>query len=125
MQTKTELRNWAKEERKNLNMSELSNKLVKKLQATNEYRQAKNIMIFYPLSNEVNLLSLLDDKSKKFYLPKIVGKDLQCCPFNSGENLCESCFKTKEPLSKPVEKSLIDLVVVPALAVDKNNSIAL
>ena len=33
----------------------------------------------------------------------------------------ESCFKTLEPDSEPVKKDLIDLVIVPALAVDKNN----
>lgn len=118
---KNELRIWAKEKRKELNIELLSKKLVQQLQQLNEYKQAKNIMIFYPIKGEINLLSLLDDKSKNFYLPRIDGKNLLCCPFKSGDELCVSCFKTKEPLTEAVNKNLIDLVIVPALCCDKQN----
>jgi 5-formyltetrahydrofolate cyclo-ligase len=118
---KQQLRIWAKEERKKLDIKALSDELVKNLQDTEEYKQAKNIMLFYPKKDEINLLSLLKDKSKNFYLPKIDGESLLCCPYNQDEELCESCFKTKEPITTPVEKDLIDLVIVPALAVDRNN----
>lgn len=119
-QTKSTLRKWAKEERKKLDIESLSEKFVKKLQGTEEYRQAKNVMIFYPLKNEINLLELLKDKTKNFYLPRISGETLLCCPYKNGDELCESCFKTKEPIANPSE-SLPDVVIVPALAVDKNN----
>ena len=115
------LRKWAKEERKKLNIKELSFVLVQKLKKSDEYKQAKNVMIFYPLEYEVNLLWLLDDTTKSFYLPKIDGKNLLCCPYKKGDELCVSCFKTSEPLTNPVDESIIDLVVVPALAVDRNN----
>lgn len=118
---KQNLRIWAKEERKKIDIETLSSELVRKLQSASEYRTAKNIMIFYPLKYEVNLLSLLEDKTKNFYLPKIDGKNLLCCSYSQGDVLCESCFKTKEPKTIPVDISVLDLVVVPALAVDKNN----
>ena len=104
------LRKLVKEERKKLDIKTLSNKLVEKLKLTNEYKQAKNIMIFYPKGDEINLLSLLEDKSKNFFLPKIFGENLLCCPYNKGEELCESFFKTKEPTTEPVENDLIDLI---------------
>ena len=121
MNNKQELRKWAKEERKKLDIEKISFTLVQKLKETDEYRQAKNIMIFYPLKDEINLLGLLEDENKNFFLPKIDGENLLCCPFSKDTELCESCFKTKEPITEPVEKSLIDLVIVPALAADKNN----
>ena len=117
---KKELREWAKCERAKLDIREISKELVSKLQATAEYTNAKNIMIYYPLEEEVNLLELLKDKTKKFYLPKINGKTLLCCPYGEGDDTCISCFKTCEPLTEPCKKELIDLVVAPALAVDKN-----
>ena len=118
---KNEIRKWAKEKRSKLDMEALSKELAKKLQQTDEYRNAKNIMIFYPLKDEVNLLSLLEDKTKTFYLPKIDGENLLCCRYEMGETLCESCFHTKEPLGvNETPKSLINLVIVPALACDKN-----
>ncbi|MCQ2753949.1 MAG: 5-formyltetrahydrofolate cyclo-ligase [bacterium] len=118
---KSELRKWAKAERKKSDIKNISIKLAQKLQKTEEYRQAKNIMIFYPLENEVDLLSILNDKGKHFYLPKVSGKDLLCCPYCTGDELCKSCFNTQEPLSDGVDKALIDLVIVPALACDINN----
>lgn len=121
MTNKQRLRKWAKEERKKFDVDLLSQKLIEKLQNTEEYISAKNVMIYYPMKDEINLLSLLEDDSKTFYLPKIDGKNILCCPYKLGDNLCESCFKTKEPLTKSVQKELIDLVIVPALAVDKNS----
>ena len=118
---KQRLRKWAKEERKKLNISALSLAFVAKLKDIEIYQNAKNIMIFYPLEDEVDLRSLLEDETKNFYLPKINGEELLCCPYNNDDELCISCFKTKEPTTQPVEKDLIDLVIVPALAVDKDN----
>ena len=116
---KQTLRKWAKDKRKELNITEIRVLLVNKLIQTNEYKVAKNIMIYYPLKDEVNLLSLLDDKTKQFYLPRINDEELECCPYTTGDKLCESCFHTLEPVCLPCNKSLIDLVIVPALACDE------
>jgi len=121
MTGKQELRTLAKQIRAELDMEALSKDLAKKLVQTEEYKSANKIMLFYPLKDEVNLLSLLEDKTKTFYLPKIDGENLLCCPFNSNTELCESCFKTKEPASEPDGEAVPDLIIVPALAVDKNN----
>ena len=112
IKTKKDLRKWIKEEQKKIDFESLSVELVKKLKSTNEYKQAKNIMIFYPLKNEVNLLKLLEDSTKKFYLPKINNENLLCCPYQSGDKLCESCFKTKEPITSSVDINLIDFFVL-------------
>ena len=119
MNNKQQLRKWAKSFGKL--REDASYKLVQKLIETNEYKQAKNIMLFYPMKNEVNLLELLQDDSKTFYLPKIDGQKLLCCKYKNGDILCKSCFKTLEPTSKPIDKKIIDLVIVPALCCDKNN----
>ena len=118
---KSILRKKAKEIRSKLNIELLSLNLVKKLRETDEYKRAKNVMIFYPLPDEISLLSLLDDSSKNFYLPKIDGEKLLCCPYKEGDVTCLSCYKTCEPLTEPCDQSLIDLVILPALGVDKNN----
>ena len=78
-------------------------------------------MIYYPLKDEVNLLDLIKDNSKNFYLPKINNQNLLCCPYNKNDELYESCFKTKEPKTNSIDKHLIDLIIIPALAVDKDN----
>lgn len=106
---------------KNYDKSGYSELIIKKLKETELYKSAKNIMIYYPLKYEVNLLGLLNDCSKKFYLPKTDGKNLLCCPYSKDDKLCLSLYKTQEPKTKPCDKDTIDLVIVPALACDKNN----
>ena len=116
---KQELRKWAKEVRSKLDMETLSKILTEKLKQTKEYENSKNIMLFYPLKDEVNLLGIINDKTKTFYLPKIDGENLLCCKYDNDAELCESCFGTKEPAVTNINTP--DLVIVPALAVDKNN----
>ena len=118
---KQQLRIWAKEERKKLNLPILNKTFVKKIRDLKEYQEAQNVMLFYPLKYEFNLLALLQDGDKNFYLPRIKDKDLLCCSYKIGESLCNSCFNTKEPLTPPVHKGILDFIIVPALAVDKNN----
>lgn len=120
MTKKDELRQRAKLIRTKLNMSEISKILTEKVKLTEEYKSSKNIMIYYPLQNEVNLFGLLDDKSKNFFLPKIKNENLLCCPYKRGDETCFSCFQTCEPLTEPCEKNRIDLVIAPALGADKN-----
>lgn len=114
------LRKWARGKRKELDMEGISTILSDKLAQTKEYKGSKNIMLFYPMANEVNLLSLLNDKTKNFYLPRINGDELECCPYCLGDELCESKFHTQEPICQACTKTNIDLVIVPALVCDKN-----
>ena len=119
MTEKQQLRLWAKKLRSNLDMETISRILADKLKRRKEYQESKNIMLYYPLKDEVNLLELVEDDSKEFYLPKINGDNLLCCKFDKNTKLCESCFKTMEP---DINKSSIpDIIIVPALAVDEKN----
>ena len=115
------LRQWAKNIRKTLNINQLSIELSEALRNTKVYTKAKNFMLYYPLSNEINLLSLLEDKSKNFYLPRIEGDSLVCCPYKTFDILSKSRFNTFEPVCEPCLKTDIDVVIVPALACDKHN----
>ena len=72
------------------------------------------------MPDEVNLLSLLNDNTKNFYLPRINGNELECCPYCNGDELCESKFHTLEPTCQACNKTDIDLVAAPALACDIN-----
>lgn len=114
---KKSLRAWAKE----FDKSKCSKELIELLKKSVEYQKAKNIMIFYPLKKEINLLPLLEDESKNFFLPKVDGKNLLCCPYKKEDELCSSCFKTLEPQTQAVDKNSIDLIIVPALCCDKHN----
>lgn len=118
MDNKIDLRIKAKSIRKTLNMSEISKKLTKLVQSHDFYKNADNVMIFYPIKHEVNLLTLLND-DKKFYLPQVYGYRLKVCPYKVSDTLVKSEFNILEPCSTPVNPDILDLVIVPALMCDK------
>ena len=119
MVTKSELRKQALDIRKTLDMDYISDKIINALRSVELYQDAQNVMIFYPLEHEVNLLPLLED-DKNFYLPKVSGNELLVCPYQKGDELNISKFKTKEPKTAPVKPVILDLIFVPALMIDKN-----
>lgn len=118
MDNKTNLRTKSKTIRKTLPMSEISTKLVRLIRQTQFYVNAQNVMIFYPTKYEVNLLDLLSD-NKNFYLPKVNAERLEVCPYTTDEKLKKSSFNIFEPCSNPVNPSILDLVIVPALMADR------
>ena len=104
--------------RKELNIEEASSCIVSKILDFDAFLRAKNVLIFYPLKYEVNLLELLNVKNKNFYLPKICEDNLLICPYS--EKLKISNFKVMEPCTNPIpDLSIIDVAFIPALAVDK------
>lgn len=120
MDSKIDLRIKAKSIRKYLNISKISSLAVSKIRDVDIYKEARNVLIFYPMRYEINLLDLLDD-DKNFYLPKVCGQKLFICPFKKGDKLEKSaCFNVNEPCTEPVDPNKLDLIIVPALMVDKN-----
>lgn len=120
MDNKTDLRIKAKNIRKTLDIDKISKILCKKIRILDTYKKAKNVLIFYPLNYEINLLELLSD-NKNFFLPRINGESLEICPYKKGDILKESSFKTKEPVTKAENPNILDLIILPALASDKKN----
>ncbi len=119
MENKTDLRVKFKNSRKLLNIELVSDIITEKIQLHPSFVAAKNVMLYYPLKYEINLLGLLEDKEKNFYFPKVDNNDLLVCPACEDYKLSE--LKIYEPCSTPVSSDVLDLIIVPALAVDKNN----
>lgn len=117
MDNKTDLRRSAKELRKTLPLTEISDKLADLVRYSDSYISAKNVMLFYPTRYEIDLRKLLTDE-KNFYLPRVKEKDLKVCPYKLGDELEKSEFNIFEPTSKAVDKNILDLVIVPALMID-------
>ena len=119
MDKKTDLRIRAKGIRKTLDIYKVSEKLAVLIRENKVYKDAQNVMLYYPMKNEINLLKLLNDE-KNFYLPRVDGANLEVCPYKKGDTLIKSGFNIMEPISDAVNKEILDLVIVPALMADKN-----
>ena len=117
MDSKTDLRIKAKSIIKNLDIDTLSLSAVSKIRENYVYKQSQNVLLFYPLKYEINLLDLLND-DKNFYLPKVDGDKLVICPFKKGDKLEKSHFNIEEPCSNPCSPLILDLIILPALMAD-------
>lgn len=116
---KKQLREKNIELRKKLDKNRASKVIVSKILNFEPFLSAKNILIYYSLKYEIDLLELLKIKDKKFYLPKVKGEDLLICPYS--DNLEKSDFGVMEPcIDELKDISIIDLAFVPCLSVDKN-----
>ena len=118
--SKIELRKWAKDTRKELDIESLSRLFIEEIKKNNIFKNSQNIMLFYPLKYEINLLDLISNE-KKFFLPRTNRLNIDVCPYRKGDKLDIGGFGVKEPLTHPVSAKILDLIIVPALVVDKQN----
>lgn len=118
--SKIELRKWAKDIRKELDIKSLSSFFTEQIRNNELFKNSKNIMLFYPLKYEINLLGLIDNE-KNFFLPRTNGLNIDVCPYKKGDRLNVGSFGVKEPNTHPISAKILDLIIVPALVVDKQN----
>lgn len=115
---KKDLRLKAKEFRRNADVKQASFKIVERIKNLIEYKNAKNVLLFYPKGSELDLLALCSE-DKNFYLPRISGENLLICPYSCDVEMKLSHFKTLEPCSNPVSPDKIDFAIIPCLMADK------
>lgn len=97
--------------------AKISHKITENILNSEIFKNSKNIMLFYPLKEEINLLALLENKDKNFYFPKCDGENLLVCP--NCDKFEQNKYKIYEPVSKPVDDpSILDIIFVPALCAD-------
>jgi len=118
MDSKSDLRLKAKNIRKNLDLNFKSAEICAQIRNLKIYQNAENVMIYYPMRYEINLLDLLND-GKKFFLPKVFENDIIVCPYSS--KLKKSSLNIYEPCSSAVNPEILDLIFVPALMIDNHN----
>lgn len=117
MDEKSHLRTKFKSLRRELDIKTISAQICEKIRAFDLYKQAANVMLFYPTKYEINLLQLLDD-NKSFFFPRVNGLNLDVCPYSQDVEFKKSAYNINEPCSTPVSVEILDLIFVPALAAD-------
>lgn len=126
-QNKTEIRKFVKKIRHNLYITGQSDRISKliteNILKSDIFLDSKNVMIFYPIKEEISLLGLMKCKDKNFYFPKCNGRDMLVCKQNSPEveNFSLNKYGILEPKSEPIcDLSILDVIFVPALCADVN-----
>lgn len=118
---KKEIRKEALALRKNKDSKKTSVILVNNIIESGLLENYNNIAIYYPIKEELNVLSLMDYyKNKNFYLPKTLD-EIEFISYKKGDILIDGPFNTKEPLGNPVNRDMIDCFIIPCVGIGKNN----
>ncbi len=112
---KDELRKIALKERFCYNPIEQSRIIVSRIINSKDFIQSRNIALYYPIKNEVDITKILAIKDKNFYLPRCRGLDLEFVPFSGLSNLVNGQFNIKEPIGEKINPNILDLIYTPAL----------
>ena len=123
MDTKNILRNSTKVIRNSFEkayISKVSDVIVQNIKEWTCYKQARNIMLFYPFKSELSLLKLLEDTSKNFYFPVVDGNEMYPVKYDKKLGFKTGQFGISEPAGEKFESyQSFDLIFTPALSVDR------
>ena len=118
---KEQLRKQSLELRKTLPLAKISKEIINNLFSLKEYKNAENVLCYYPLPFEIDVKPCFCDKSKKWYLPRVKGKNLEICEYLGSKNIKEGSFKIFEPINEKVNNlNILDLIIVPCVCADRN-----
>lgn len=122
------IRNKMKKRRDCLSENEIINKskvISKKLNSYIKDNRFKNILCFYPIMSEVNLLSLYDElliKGNNLYFPITYENYIEFVKIDSMNDFHEGKYNIKEPNGEIVFDDEEALVICPGLAFDKSGN---
>ena len=96
-----------------------SNIIVSKILSSDIFKNAKNIALYLPIKNEVDISKILNVKEKNFYLPTCTQDGLQFRLFEGFDKLKNGVFNIPVADGDVISPDDLDIVFVPALLANK------
>lgn len=86
------------------------------------WRQAQHILCYWSLPDELPTHESVNqwlEAGKNIYLPRVKGDDLEIVPYHGAQSLDDNNqFHIGEPVGDAVDPACLDLIIVPAVALD-------
>lgn len=125
-ETKQQLRKYIaslKKSYKKTILLDFSEKILKRLEETELFRQASCVALYNAIPGEVQTAAFLEKwfEKKVLLLPLIAGEDLRLLPYKGTDSLKPGAFGIMEPIveEEAMDESKIDLIIVPGVAFDR------
>ena len=101
--------------------AEQSARIIANIEHLPVFRDAKTVLLYYPIHNEVDLRPLLAkyEDQKTFLFPVTHRHSMEVRPYAGEELMKRGRFNVPEPQT-PTYKGVIDLIFVPGVAFDKH-----
>lgn len=120
--SKSQVRLKIRSKRRNLNHEVIERSSLEVLEQIRDdlnYQAAKVIGIYLAIDNEINLISILNDK-KRFAVPKIINNEIVFVEIDKASQLSKNKFNILEPIDTVIIEEL-DYLLVPSVAIYNNN----
>ncbi len=103
---------------------ESANIVFEKIESSDFFIKAKNILIYNSLSDELSTKSVISrwHGVKNIFLPRVNGDILEILPYDAN-SLEKGSFNIDEPMGENTcDISIIDMIITPAIAYDRNGN---
>ena len=102
-------------------VQEQSSLIIAQLEQMSAFKEAKTVLLYYPIHNEVDLRPLLAKYAgqKTLLLPVTHRRSMEVRPYDGEEMMRKGHFGIPEPQT-PTHKGGIDLIIVPGVAFDRH-----
>ena len=97
-----------------------SKKIQKKLKKIKEFRNAKTIGAYYPISNEIPTQDIMQEaisKGRQVYLPRITGREIDFRRIVDFASLERGLFDIMEPRKDCPINNDLDVILVPTVGI--------
>lgn len=98
--------------------------VFEKIEATDSFHHASNILLYNSLPDELSTKGAIRkwNKIKNIFLPRVNGNELEVLPYDVSM-IERGSFNIDEPIGESLSDiSVIDLIIVPAIAYDQNGN---
>ena len=128
MQTRKQIRmeyKMIREQMARQQVWQISEQIARQIIQWEVYKKAKCLYLYYPLGNEVSLVSVIEDawsKGKRLAFPKVQGKEMSFYEISSFKQLEEGSFHVMEPVVAAEMQSVFwedALCFVPGVVFDR------
>ena len=94
-------------------------RILTKIIKSSDFVMAKNVALYFPIKNEIDITGLFKISNKNFYLPRCSKNNLEFVKFVSFEKLQLSKWGILEPVGEKINPEILDIIYIPALLVNK------
>lgn len=107
-------------------LGSMSISILAQLEKNISFKEAKTVMLYYSLKDEVRTHKFIEkwSKEKRILLPVVDGDDIKVKEYTGGKQMVEGLLRVMEPDTDNFVEKLddIDLIIVPGVAFDKNKN---
>ena len=102
-------------------VTEQSGRIIAQLERMSAFQEAKTVLLYYPIHNEVDMRPLLDKYAgqKTFLFPVTHRRSMEVRPYDGEDMMRKGRYGVPEPQTETYHGS-IDLIIVPGVVFDQH-----